>query len=153
MITEIAGTFKQTPVIAITAWFNNSLWKPLQKFGSVFSHDSRSAIEQFFDLPGSRTQSGPGRPKKYGKKLGNASSLAVIYKNLAKEYTVLYGRIRTVSIVVMLKRKCPVPLSQDPVGCTVFYRSWTFPLKKLSILQPGQELKRDIQRCNTDQTP
>ena len=117
MITEIAGTFKQTPVIAITdSWFgNNSLWKPLhENLGQYFHMISRlRSNNNVFDLPGSRTQSGPGRPKKYGKKLGNASSLAVIYKNLAKEYTVnLYGRIRTVSAynrVVMLRTlKCPV---------------------------------------------
>ena len=117
MITEIAGTFKQTPVIAITdSWFgNNSLWKPLhENLGQYFHMISRlRSNNNVFDLPGSRTQSGPGRPKKYGKKLGNASSLAVIYKNLAKEYNVnLYGRIRTVSAynrVVMLRTlKCPV---------------------------------------------
>ncbi len=117
MITEIAGTFKQTPVIAITdSWFgNNSLWKPLhENLGQCFHLISRlRSNNNVFDLPGSSTQNGPGRPKKYGKKLGNASALAVIYKNLAKEYNVnLYGRIRTVSAynrVVMLRTlKCPV---------------------------------------------
>ena len=66
-----------------------------------------------FELPDSHAKKGPGRPKKYGKKLGNTSSLAVKYKHLAKEYSVnLYGRIRTVVAydrIVMIKTlKCAV---------------------------------------------
>ena len=117
MIIDIADAFRKKPIIAMTdSWFgNNGLWKPLhQKLGQRFNMISRlRSNNNVFDLPGSVTRSGPGRPKKYGKKLGNASSLAESYNNLAKEYNVnLYGRIRTVSAynrVVMLKTlKCAI---------------------------------------------
>ncbi|BBO93416.1 hypothetical protein [Desulfosarcina ovata] len=54
-----------------------------------------------------------GRPRKYGRKLGNAAALAVRFKSLAKEYIVnLYGRNRNVVAyerVVMLKTiRCAV---------------------------------------------
>ncbi|RZB31102.1 MAG: hypothetical protein SRB1_01834, partial [Desulfobacteraceae bacterium Eth-SRB1] len=117
MITDIAGVFSKTRIITITdSWFgNNGLWKPLhKKLGRWFHMISRlRSNNNVFDLPGSRTKSGPGRPRKYGKKLGNTSSLAVKYKHLANEYSVnLYGRTRTVVAydrVVMLKTlKCAV---------------------------------------------
>ncbi|MCP4630348.1 MAG: transposase, partial [bacterium] len=113
----IAGAFGQTSIIAITdSWFgNNGLWKPLhEKLGRRFHMISRlRSNNNIFELPGSCTKKGPGRPKKYGKKLGGTSSLAVKYKHLANEYNVnLYGRIRTVVAydrVVMLKTlKCAV---------------------------------------------
>ena len=156
MIIGIADAFKPTRIITITdSWFgNNGLWKPLHhNLGQRFHMISRlRSNNNVFDLPGSRTQSGPGRPKKYGKKLGNASSLAVIYKNLAKEYNVnLYGRIRTVSAynrVVMLRTlKCPVQVvwiyRKTRWGLHCFLPTWTFPLKKLSnTTEPGGRLKR-----------
>ena len=117
MITDIADAFKQTRIITVTdSWFgNNGLWKPLRKkLGRQFHMISRlRSNNNIFGLPDVRIKNGPGRPKKYGKKLGTASSLAVKYKRLANEYNVnLYGRIRTVvayDCVVMLKTlKCPV---------------------------------------------
>jgi len=46
-------------------------------------------------LPGK--SSGRGRPRLYGEKLGNASSLADKYKPLAKMLSVnLYGKVRSV---------------------------------------------------------
>jgi hypothetical protein len=56
---------------------------------------------------------GPGRPRKYGKKLGDASSLAAVFRPLASETNVnLYERKRCVVAnehVVMLKTlECPV---------------------------------------------
>lgn len=117
MITEIAGAFGSAPIITITdSWFgNNGLWKPLHhELGERFHLISRlRANNTLFDLPGARRKKGAGRPRKYGKQLGNASSLAVAFKVLAGEYLVnLYGRKRTVlacDCVVMLKTlKCPV---------------------------------------------
>lgn len=66
-----------------------------------------------FELPGPRRSGRAGRPRKYGKKLGTAASLAARFKPLATEYTVnLYGRDRTVVAherVVMLKTiRCAV---------------------------------------------
>jgi DDE superfamily endonuclease len=117
MITDIAGVFAQTRILVITdSWFgNNGLFKPLRKsLGRRFDILSRlRANSNVFQLPGPQLKKGPGRPRKYGKKLGNASSLAARFKPLASEYDVnLYGRIRTVVAyerVVMLKTlKCAV---------------------------------------------
>ena len=117
MITEIAGAFGTAPIITITdSWFgNNGLWKPLHHgLGDRFHMISRlRANNNLFDLPGPRRKKGAGRPRKYGRQLGNASSLAVDFKVFAGEYLVnLYGRKRGVlacDCVVMLKTlKCPV---------------------------------------------
>jgi len=117
MITDIAEAFGQTRIVTITdSWFgNNGLYKPLHnRLGSRFHMVSRlRSNNNVFKLPGPHLKKGPGRPRKYGKKLGDASSLAVGFKPLASEYSVsLYGRIRTVVAydrVVMLKTlKCAV---------------------------------------------
>jgi len=117
MITDIAEAFGQTRIVTITdSWFgNNGLYKPLHnRLGPRFHMVSRlRSNNNVFKLPGPHLKKGPGRPRKYGKKLGDASSLAVGFKPLASEYSVsLYGRIRTVVAydrVVMLKTlKCAV---------------------------------------------
>jgi hypothetical protein len=117
MITDIAEAFGQTRIVTITdSWFgNNGLFKPLHnRLGSRFHMVSRlRSNNNVFKLPGPHLKKGPGRPRKYGKKLGDASSLAVGFRPLASEYSVsLYGRIRTVVAydrVVMLKTlKCAV---------------------------------------------
>lgn len=111
MITDIADTFRQAFILVITdSWFgNNSLFTPLhQKLGQGVHLLSRlRANNTIFDLPDAHVQKGPGRPRRYGKKLGNAASLAAKHLHLAKEYDVnLYGRARTVQAfdrIVMLK--------------------------------------------------
>ena len=111
MIIDIANTFRQACILVITdSWFgNNSLFAPLrQKLGHDFHLLSRlRANNTIFDLPDAHAQKGPGRPGKYGKKLGDAASLAAKYLHLAKEYDVnLYGRTRTVLAydrIVMVK--------------------------------------------------
>jgi len=117
MITDIAGAFVQTNILTITdSWFgNNGLWKPLhKKLGQRFHILSRlRSNNNIFPLPGPNPKKGPGRPRKYGRKMGNTASLAVQYKPLANEYSInLYGRIRSVVAhdhVVMLKTlKCAV---------------------------------------------
>jgi hypothetical protein len=117
MISDIAEAFHQTPIIAITdSWFgNNGLWKPLQKqLGQRFHMISRlRSNNNIFQLPGSLNKKGPGRPRKYGEKLGKTSSLATRFKSLASEYNVnLYGRNRTVvaydSVVMLKTLKCAV---------------------------------------------
>jgi len=116
MITEINSAYGQ-PVLAVTdSWFgNNGLWKPLRKkLGPQFHMVSRlRSNTNLFDLPSAPEAKHAGRPRKYGEKLGNASSLAPKVKCLAKEYTVnLYGKTRTIIVheqVVMLgSLKCPV---------------------------------------------
>lgn len=117
MITDIAETFDPMPIITITdSWFgNNGLYKPLHnQLGQRFHMISRlRSNNNVFQLPGPHLKRGPGRPRKYGKKLGDTSSLATRFKSLAIEYVVnLYGRDRTVVAydrIVMLKTlKCAV---------------------------------------------
>lgn len=117
MITGIAKVFHQAQIITIAdSWFgNNGLWKPLHnQLGQRFQMISRlRSNNNIFRLPGPHRKKGPGRRRKYGKKLGDAAALATRFKLLASEYLVnLYGRNRTVvayDCVVMLKTlKCPV---------------------------------------------
>ncbi len=111
MITGIAGTFCQTRILVITdSWFgNNGLWKPLRnKLGKRFHMVSRlRSNNNIFQLPNQQLKKRRGRPKKYGKKLGNTSSLANQFKSSAREYYVnLYGHFRAVVAseqIVMLK--------------------------------------------------
>jgi len=78
MVTGIAGAFRKVRVPAIMdSWFgNNGLFKPLhQKPGTRFDMISRlRSSSSVFQLPGPRLKKGRGRPKKYGKKLGSAST-------------------------------------------------------------------------------
>ena len=117
MITDIADAFSHAPIITITdSWFgNNGLWKPLRdKLGSRFNMISRlRSNNNLFGTINSKTSKGAGRPRKYGKKLGDTASLAALHHPLATQHDVnLYGRIRTVQAyehVVMLKTiKCMV---------------------------------------------
>ncbi len=101
MIIGIAGTFCQAPILTITdSWFgNNGLWKPLRNnLGKRFHMISRlRSNNNIFQLPDQHLKKGRGRPKKYGEKLGNASSLANRLKSSAREYYVnLYSHLRTV---------------------------------------------------------
>jgi hypothetical protein len=117
MITEISTVFDQERIIAVTdSWFgNNGLWNPLSKLlGTRFHMISRlRKSNNVFDLPEPPLKKRRGRPRKYGRKLGNASLLAHWLKPLASQCSVnLYGRKRTVVAcdqVVMLKTlKCAV---------------------------------------------
>ncbi len=117
MITQIADVFTNTAIIVVTdSWFgNNGLWKPLnEKLGQRIHMISRlRSNNNVFELPDAYPKKGPGRPRKYGKKLGNTSSLADRYKHRVQEFSInLYGRVRTVVAydrIVMLKTlKCPV---------------------------------------------
>ena len=169
MITDIADAFKQTRILTVTdSWFgNNGLWKPLhQKLGQWFHMISRlRSNNNVFELPGACTERRPGRPKKYGKKLGDASSLAVKYKHLANEYNVnLYGRIRTVVAydrVVMLKTlKCPVRvvwIFRKTRWVALFSTDLTLSVQEIieyygarwKIEAAFKELKRDIGSAET----
>jgi hypothetical protein len=111
MVFSIAEVFQPGTILLITdSWFGNgSLYQPLnQGLGRDFHLLSRLRCNNtLFDRPGAVARKNPGRPRKYGKKTGNAASLAIEYQSLATEYHVnLYGRIRSVMAfdrVVMLK--------------------------------------------------
>jgi DDE superfamily endonuclease len=117
MITEIAEAFGRTRILLITdSWFgNNGLWKPLHDQLSIWV-DMISRLRSnnnVFELPEPRKSGKAGRPRKYGKKLGNVTSLANQFRSLATQISVnLYGRNRTVVAyerVVMLKTiRCAV---------------------------------------------
>ena len=138
MITDIAEAFGQTRIVTITdSWFgNNGLFKPLHnRLGPRFHMVSRlRSNNNVFKLPGPHLKKGPGRPRKYGKKLGDASSLAVGFKPLASEYSVsLYGRIRTVVAYdrgdaqnAQVCGQGRVDLSKNPMGSGFFYGPDTF---------------------------
>ena len=169
MITDIAGVFKKTRIITTTdSWFgNDGLWKPLHKeLGQWFHMISRlRSNNNVFDLPGFRTKRGPGHPRKYGKKLGSTSSLAVRYRHLAKEYSVnLYGRTRTVVAydrVVMLKTlKCAVKVVwvyRKTRWIALFSTDLTLSVQEIveyygarwKIEAAFKELKRDIGSADT----
>ena len=111
MVFSIAEVFRQGTILLITdSWFgNDSLYQPLnQGLGRDFHLLSRLRCNSaLFDLPGMVDRKNPGRPRKYGKRLGNAASLAKEYQLLAKKYNVtLYGRFRSVMAfdrIMMLK--------------------------------------------------
>ena len=169
MITDIAGAFGQTRILAITdSWFgNNGLWKLLhKKLGQRFHMVSRlRSNNNIFQLPGTYSKKGPGRPRKYGKKLGNASLLAVQLKPLAKEYSVnLYGHIRSVVAhdrVVMLKTlKCAVKvvwIYRKTQWIALFSTDLTLSVEQVieyygarwKIEAAFKELKRDIGSAET----
>ena len=117
MLNVFAAQFPKSKVLVVSdSWFgNDGLWSPLRKnLGLRADMLSRlRSNNNLFDLPETPTEKSAGRPKKYGRKLGTASSLASEYRDQACEYTVnLYGHDRTVLAydqVFMVKTlKCPI---------------------------------------------
>ncbi len=169
MITDIAEAFGQKRILTVTdSWFgNDSLWKPLhKKFGERFHLLSRLRSNiNVFQLPGTKTQNGPGRPRKYGKKLGCAASLAVQFRSLANQYSVnLYGRNRSVvaydCVVILKTLKCPVKvvwIYRKTKWVALFSTDLTLSVEKIieyygarwKIEAAFKELKRDIGSAET----
>jgi hypothetical protein len=117
MLSVIAVQFPESRILVVSdSWFgNNGLWKPLRKnLGLRADMLSRlRSNSNLFSQPDTPAEKGAGRPRKYGSKLGTASSLALEHRSQACEYTVnLYGRERTVLAhdrVLMVKTlKCPI---------------------------------------------
>ena len=169
MITDIAQAFGQSQIVTITdSWFgNNGLWKPLHnQLGQRFHMISRlRSNNNIFQLPGLHLIKGPGRPRKYGRKLGNASSLATQFRAFANEYIVnLYGRSRTIVAydrVVMLKTlKCAVRvvwIYRETRWVALFSTDLTHSVEQIveyygarwKIEAAFKELKRDIGSAET----
>jgi hypothetical protein len=111
MVIHIVKVFQHATILLVTdSWFGNaSLYRPLRrKLGQGVHVLSRLRCNNtLFDLPDALDRKSPGRPKKYGEKMGDAASLASTYLPLAKEYELnLYGRTRTVLAfdrIVMVK--------------------------------------------------
>jgi len=117
MLIQIANTFPKEKLLTVTdTWFGNKgLWNPVRKhLGKRFNMVSRLRVNtNLFDILENKPLKKVGRPRKYGKHLGNATLLANDYKGMAKEYAInLYGKTRAVCAydrVVMLKTlKCQI---------------------------------------------
>ena len=168
MLAEIADFYKEVKIINIAdSWFgNNSLFKPLrEKMGSRFHLISRLRSNiNLFDFPG-KSSKGRGRPRIYGRKVGNASLLAHSYRDLAKAVSVnLYGKVRTVMAydrLLMLKTlKCPVRVVwvfRQKQWVALFSTDVTLSIEKIieyygarwKIEAGFKELKRDMGSAET----
>jgi hypothetical protein len=101
--------------VVADSWFGNAgLLKPLRaELGARAQLLSRLRVNTvLYDLPPKRTPT-PGRPRKYGARLGNPAQLAAALQGEARTYTLnLYGGVREVAAaerLVMLKTlRCQV---------------------------------------------
>ena len=114
LIERLADVFVAVPILVVTdSWFGNrGLLKPLRAaLGPRVQLLTRLRVNAVLhDLP-STAPGRPGRPRKYGPRLGNAAQLAETLHAQARAYTLpLYGRVREVMAVerqVMHKtRRC-----------------------------------------------
>ena len=111
MLREISKALPRKIIIIVTdSWFgNDGLFKPMRltlgKTAHLLSRLRSNAT--LYELLSPVIGKKAGRPSKYGKKAGNASTLASSLKNQARAYTVdLYGKQRDVlaySQIMMLK--------------------------------------------------
>jgi len=116
LVAALARVFGQAPILVVAdSWFgNNGLLKPLRAALGPRAHLlSRLRVNTvLYDLPAA-TAGVPGRPRKYGARLGNTATLAATLRAEAHAYTLnLYGGVREVMAVerlVMLKTlRCQV---------------------------------------------
>jgi hypothetical protein len=110
LIDRIAHAFSSVKILVITdSWFgNHGLLKPLRsQFGARADMLSRLRVNRaLYAIPESEP-SRPGRPRKYGSRLGSVADMAHALQAQAKPYTLhLYSGLREVLAidrVVMLK--------------------------------------------------
>jgi hypothetical protein len=116
LIRSLAGVFPRAPILVVTdSWFgNNGLLKPLRRaLGSRAHLLSRLRVNAVLhDLPVA-VPGRPGRPRKYGERLGSVKAMQGALRATARTYSLnLYGRVRDVVAaeqVVMLKTlRCQV---------------------------------------------
>ncbi len=117
MLSSLSTAFRDRPMLIITdSWFgNDGLFKPMRKTLGKHCHIlSRLRVNaSLFELPPQRSEKQRGRTKKYGGKIGCATTLAEQCRPLAVTYSVnLYGKQRDVIAndkILMLKTlKCVV---------------------------------------------
>lgn len=117
MVIQVAHHFAGVNIIvSCDSWFgNNGLFKPLRKkLGHLVHLLSRLRSNTvLYSVPKKSSSKTPGRPKKYGSRLGSCAEMAAAFMAHASTYHVfLYGKYREVnafSQIVMLKTlKCPV---------------------------------------------
>jgi hypothetical protein len=110
LIGRLGGVFADAPILVVAdSWFgNNGLFKPLrERLGARVNLLSRLRVNAALYAIAEPLKARPGRPRKYGKRLGNAADLAAAMRKQAKTYTVhVYGALREVVAaerIVMLK--------------------------------------------------
>lgn len=117
MLSEISAAFHDMPLLVVTdSWFgNDGLYRPMRKTVGQHCHLlSRLRVNAtLFALPPERQMYQRGRSKKYGNKMGNATTLASKFHERTTTYSVnLYGKQRDVVAydrICMLKTlKCAV---------------------------------------------
>jgi len=116
LIVRLGAFFELAPVLVVTdSWFgNNGLFKPLRaRLGKRAHLLSRLRVNTVLHALPEPAPGKTGRPRKYGKRLGNAADLAAAMREKAQTYTLhVYGALREVVAaeqVVMLKTlRCPV---------------------------------------------
>lgn len=116
LIERLASMFVAVPILVVTdCWFGNQgLLRPLRAaLGPRLQLLTRLRVNTALHALPSPAPSRPGRPRKYGPRLGNASDLARTLQAEACAYTLpLYGRVRAVMAVerqVMLRMlRCQV---------------------------------------------
>ena len=119
MIKEVFNHYQQTLLVVTDSWFgNNGLWSRLERGrGGDFHLLSRLRVnitlyDQVQAIPKGQNRR-PGRPNKYGVRLGSVDEQAARCREHAQKYsTFLYGKQREVlafSQMVLLKTmRCPV---------------------------------------------
>ena len=116
MLRQVAAHFVDVPVLVVTdSWFGNAgLHRPLQNAPFHFEILSRLRSNVIlYDRPTRSQTAQPGRPRKYGARLGSVTTEALWHRQEARPAPVfLYGKRREVwayERVVMLKSlRCPV---------------------------------------------
>lgn len=118
LLTRVSAVFLDTPILVVTdSWFGNAgLLKPLRlAIGERVQILSRLRVNAvlYASLTPSSGKKAPGRPRKYGERLGSAAELAASFQSQARSYTIpLYGELREVTAydqMVMLKTlRCQV---------------------------------------------
>ena len=116
LIERLARVFARAPILVVAdSWFgNNGLLKPLRAALGPRAHLlSRLRVNAVLYEQPTPTPGAPGRPRKYGARLGNTAQLAATLRSGARAYTLnLYGGVREVMAVerlVMLKTlRCQV---------------------------------------------
>jgi len=117
MLTEISAAFSGILLLIVTdSWFgNDGLLKPMRKTVGRHCHMlSRLSVNTtLFALPPEHQKHQRGRSRKYGDKMGNATTLANEFLERATTYSVnLYGKQRDVlafdNIMMLKTLKCAV---------------------------------------------
>jgi hypothetical protein len=116
-----AEAFGHTRIITITdSWFgNNGLFEPLHNQLGKRHHmiSQLHSNDNGFKLPGPQVKKGPGRPGKYGRTLGDASSLAAVFRPMASETNVNLGRPFGIATHLFIQPLCcnAVKFRQVPI--------------------------------------